>query len=847
MKNHDRKGGKQSPLQKFFSGWILSAIFWITKPTTIWAASRFFDREESSIYNGSRSQEAVADTIHQIIEALSKTKDVVAMLIAPFIVVLTDGIYVYLGAQGISLDSIVYGRVFGASFMTNDVALFTYDLTTNNVYGIISMILFGIFSAYAAMAAMAQLITALTKYLYKDGSPQNREDLKETVLKFFLLAAGLAMIPGIIDLCLYIRDLLLYEIGNSGGTMVTTILNDIKGPSLTEELTGSPFQHFFAADSSGSLINQLRACARDSIINAIMYLASVALTIYFAFTYTGAALTMVILVGFLPIALVYDMKERGFLHTWIKAMLGILALPIIDASLLLIPILIGSFGSLTPAGTENSYLLVQFIACCCIIPARGFVRTLLGWQGSRQMENAGLGAVAAGLMAARSLARTAKSEKQRAKDKEEEKNESIDADYESANASHAKAEALNEENSKLQEQGMDTVNQFGQDFATELDPEAMNDLSMKDQVQARNDNLASGIQGLDEYSAKLDERIGAFQTQDNALAEKIDQEDHAISQLRAEKSTIGPKSPEHQRIDEEIGQHTATRQELQSERRKNLANLNATKTEKDHVRQAKQQATQILGQMQKTGTQIGATPEAARLDRLANIDNFEMPAYRNISPERRAELYEKRAAATAQEVNPKKVPKSYQYTMPETPKTGLPQNPSPHAVIQDTAVPQLKPSQLVSAMEVPETPSEGYYQASSTDPWDLRYKDAYDAAVSNYSARPYYQDAVLAQLNSAGVNARKQLNPEVIKNVMQNENMTYEEARNDIIESVLNENTKSMTDALADLTLNRNLIPDAVKNMDGFSEEGFRTFMNLSLEKQSRSQIHRYLQKHHII
>ena len=56
-----------------------------------------------------------------------------------------------------------------------------------------------------------------------------------------------------------------------------------------------------------------------------------------------------------------------------------------------------------------------------------------------------------------------------------------------------------------------------------------------------------------------------------------------------------------------------------------------------------------------------------------------------------------------------------------------------------------------------------------------------------------------------------------------------------------------MTEALADLTIDRNLIPDTVRNMDGFSEDGFRSFMNQSLEKQSRDQIHRYLQKHHII
>lgn len=395
-----------------------------------------------------------------------------------------------------------------------------------------------------------------------------------------------------------------------------------------------------------------------------MYLASIILTLYFALTYVGAALTMVILVGFLPVALVYDMSERGFLHNWMKAMLGILALPIIDASLLLIPIIIGSFGSLLATGSENSYILVQFIACCCVIPARGYVRALFGWQGSRQMEMAGLGAVAAGIMASRELARTTRS----IKGKLQERKEGVEADEASASAFHEKAEALNETNSDLQQQAMSTVNQFGQDFATDLDQESMDNLSMKDQIRARNDNIAAGIQGLNEYSTKLDERMGMFQDQDSALSEKIDQEDQAISQLRAEKATLGPKSPELQRIDEEIGQHTATRQVLQAERHQNLANLNDAKAEKEQVRQAQQKVGQIYTKMQDTATRIGATPEAEHLDRMANVNNFEMPAYRNISPERRAELYELRANATTSGSR-------HRYRMPETPDAGLPQNP----------------------------------------------------------------------------------------------------------------------------------------------------------------------------
>ena len=836
MKNQNDHGRKRFQIRKIFSGWILSILFLLKNPTTIWAAIRFFDREDSSIYAGSRSQEVVADIINGIVDAISTTKDVLAMLIAPFIVLLTDGLYVYFAAQGVSLDSIIYGRVFGASFMTNDVALFTYDLTTNNPYGIISMVLFGIFSARAILFALAKLITALTKYLYKSGNPQSMEEVKETVLKFFLIAAGLSLIPGLVDLALYIRDLLLYEVGETGGRIATGILTSIKGDGITTTITGSPYRHFFAVDSSASLINMFRTTARDSLINATMYFATIILTGYFAFTYVGAALTMVILVGFLPVALVYDMGERGFLHTWIKAIVGILVLPIIDACLLLIPVIIGSYGSVIVTGAESSYLLLQFIACCCVIPARGYVRSLFGWQGSRQMEMAGLGAVVAGAMAARSLVRATSSLRRNAQDRKE----GIEADEANASASYARAEALNETSSDLQQQAMSTVNQFGQNFATDLDPDIMDNLSMKDQVQARNDNIAAGIQGLNEYSTKLDERMGTFQSQDSALAEKIDQEDQAISQLRAEKATLGPKSPEIPRIDEEIGQHTATRQVLQAERHQNLANLNDVKAEKEQVRQAQQKAGQIYTRMQDTATRIGATPEAEHLDRVANVNNFEMPAYRNISPERRAELYEQRVNATTSG-------NRHRYQMPGTPVDGLPQNPKVHATVQDTTIPQYRPSQILSSMSVPESPSVSYYQASNADPWELRYKDVYDTAINNVTMKPYYQDVVLTQLNSAGINARKQLNPEVIRNTMQSENLTYDQARTDAIESILNENSRNMTEALADLTIDRNLIPDTVRNMDGFSEDGFRSFMNQSLEKQSRDQIHRYLQKHHII
>lgn len=629
---------------------IISAIslFLISaKPQVIYAASRFVDRADSSIYHGIRNRSGVDEVITTVSAVIDWGADIVGGLLAGLIMLLANSLYVIMANMGMTLDAIIYGRVFNASYMTEGVAMFTYDTTNGNVYGIVSMVIFSVLSSIVFFVALVRLMTVVTGFIYTNGGPKKREELKEQITKFIMAMLSIALAPALIDLAIYVRDLCLYQVGMLGNSLVSDMIMGGYGDTFSAiDMEGkNAAAVFFATESDYSITNQFREIATDgNFLNACMYLGSLVLTIYFAFTYIGAALSMVALVGFLPIAIVYDIFEKGMLGSWLKSMFGILMIPIIDSTLLLVPIMIGGISSNIIAEDVVPVMpFIQFIACATIIPARAYVRQLLGIRGNMGMEMAGLGTAAMGIKAVAGLGKNI----QGMIDRSNEEKKGIQEDEDAARAYEAKAETLNANSAMKEEAAAAILNQGDNTFMETMTDDELEGLTSSQRAMARTDNLEQGIGRSNEYAGELQATMDDHLTKEQELDGKIRETDAQIAALQTHKATLDAKDPANRETLRELDQKIAGQREIRNdyvtEKAKHTAIRMNAGEERKRVLQSAREASGVLSSMQSENERMNATRDAERLDRLATIENFDSPAFRNITAERKAQLYDERA------------------------------------------------------------------------------------------------------------------------------------------------------------------------------------------------------------
>ena len=158
-------------------------------------------------------------------------------------------------------------------------------------------------------------------------------------------------------------------------------------------------------DSSTSIIAILRDAADESFLNSIMYLGSVILNIFFMLSYVGVALAMLIDFILFPFVIIKSFfDDRQALSNWVWEMVSCALVPIIDATLIMVPVYIGVFASRVGlSGKSLAVAMLQILICASILPARDLARRTLGMQ-TNPLERAGLGAGAfVGAMAARGI------------------------------------------------------------------------------------------------------------------------------------------------------------------------------------------------------------------------------------------------------------------------------------------------------------------------------------------------------------------------------------------------------------------------------------------------------------
>lgn len=264
---------------------------------------------------------------------------------------------------GASIDTIVYGRV--GSGQPNKVNIYAFELRKGNPYGVTASVCYALLRGMMFIFLGIYFVFQLAKAAWSGQTAKSRDEIKELMPTMVMKFGALILMPHLLDVALYVRDVLLYGIKEVTGQMITG------GATLSL--------------SKAFLLNAERS---GTFVDAVMYLGTVVLTIYFVFLYVAVAIDMLVCFVSFPFICVLHSKKRDLISGWITTVFSNLMTPVIDAVLLLVPLLT----SLMLSDVIRGVSVIQLVMCMLIIPARVRFKALLGIQSNER--NGFLGAMA---------------------------------------------------------------------------------------------------------------------------------------------------------------------------------------------------------------------------------------------------------------------------------------------------------------------------------------------------------------------------------------------------------------------------------------------------------------------
>lgn len=336
-------------------------------------ASSWIDRDSSGIYNGSVSsgieedaEEDAEDGVED--EGNAWYVELFNTIITAIPITIGNLLFGILNTLGASLDQIIYGR------LVTDVPLFTFGLEDGNIYGIVAAAVYNLLRGVAIVGCMAVLMVGIAGSAWKRGQFAF-SGLKDSITGFAVAVLALALMPNFVDLGLFIRDNILYLVATDGASA----------------LFGS---------SSVSIVGMLKEAASESILNSVMYMAAVLLNLIYIADYGMIALSMFVDFVLFPFVILKSHFEQTVMKNWIWEMVSCAIVPIIDATLIMIPVYFGVYASRIGLTEGVALSMLQVVICWLIRVARDYAKFILGVR-TTPLQSAGLGA--ASFMAMRAI------------------------------------------------------------------------------------------------------------------------------------------------------------------------------------------------------------------------------------------------------------------------------------------------------------------------------------------------------------------------------------------------------------------------------------------------------------
>ncbi len=372
-------GRKKTKHIRLFLFVLLSAVVFGYMADVLHVHADGWGNPASSIYGDDLGEEAFKNDADPNEEG-SKPNWFVK-IICDIFAALGHGIFAMLSFCHANLDRLVFGRVMGGS--TSGVAYYTFELQANNPYGAVGSLVYNIIRGVVYVLVAVMFGAKMAGAAWKRGRGASTIAAKEAVKSAAFVILALALMPNVLDLMLYLRDLLLYAIakgvyGNSyfsGNASIITAFRDL----VTEAENG---------ENAGALI-----------LNTLMYDALGVLNVLYVFVYIGVALNMTVLFIMFPVSVLKSMYDRRTFGQWFSAMLACILVPVGDTALLAIPCYLGKNFATNFGGNSSLALgLVQIGCCVMLLQSRNMVKQAIG-------VSTGLGegsGIHMGMMAARS-------------------------------------------------------------------------------------------------------------------------------------------------------------------------------------------------------------------------------------------------------------------------------------------------------------------------------------------------------------------------------------------------------------------------------------------------------------
>ena len=569
---------------------------------------------------------------------------------------------------GASLDKIIYGRV--GSGKPNSVNIYSFELRSGNPYGVTASVCYSVIRSIAFVFLGISFVFILAKASWTGHTAQNQEQIKTSIYSIAMKFAALTLMPYVFDVGLYIRDVLLYGIKEVTGLMITN------GATLSL--------------SKAFLLNAEQS---GRFIDALMYLSTVLLTLYFAFIYVAVAIDLLICFVAFPIMCVLQTQKKDLLGNWGMNVLSDMLTPVLDAVLLLVPLLT----SLMLADVIKGIAIIQMIMCMLIIPSRNRIKALLGIQSNERggilgaMAMLSLGRVLAGkVKGAFGAVSDIRSDLEKSRmhkemsDVDEQEKESLLGGY----SANEKGKGLSDEslgsdtNDNLyqdefddsvfenpadegngsvadewnfaegEKDGLDTMEDVDSEQILEDGPEKdtvlMDDgRSAQEHTEANDDDAISGQDMGVEKRTSIDSAVNrneALRNLDKAMEKKQD----TIDGLRSQKAYY--QNEEKRKARQMLDYERGSDEYRELERQRADAAVKVAETEQKIAGQMRDM-NQLRNESKTIkGSQNGPTPtpfdeaRAEIISKRANINNFEQPEFKNtLSNAQMQKLYKQRA------------------------------------------------------------------------------------------------------------------------------------------------------------------------------------------------------------
>lgn len=274
------------------------------------------------------------------------------------------------GVEGITLTRIFYGRLVSGVTVNK----FAFELASGNIYGITGAMVYSILRVVVISFMVIVAAFILCKGIWLGNGERALAQFRSNLTNYLLCAALLFLMPHIVEVMLYAKDLILFFIAQVLGD---TASGDYIGTyrQMATSVDGLFTASFTPVDKEWWTSYQYNV--EGSLFAGCMYLGMTGMTLYLAYTYVTNALSQMIAFAFFPLVALVSIKDTKTLSKWFSSMIALMAVPIVDTVLFMIPIKFA--GIMDESGMYGGSLML-FITCMGILPARKVIRNLIGGE-----------------------------------------------------------------------------------------------------------------------------------------------------------------------------------------------------------------------------------------------------------------------------------------------------------------------------------------------------------------------------------------------------------------------------------------------------------------------------------